>query len=261
MTSSRELSLFSGHSAKVQVRQVAEEALSLVQPLAQQMHVRLRLSLPADATMRAVCDPAFLRQMLVRVLSLAVQSSKAGKVVVGGEVAEQRVALVLHLHTEDAAALANSLVTVQRLCQAQGIVCDVSVQPSGEAVLSLAVPRRAPWRVLVIEDNPGAVDLYRRYLPVEEWQVQATTDPRVGLELVKTVRPHVVVLDIMMPHVDGWTVLRSLKENPQTRHAPVVVCSIVDDPPLAKALGACACLSKPVSQAQLLVALHRCLGE
>jgi Amt family ammonium transporter len=59
--------------------------------------------------------------------------------------------------------------------------------------------------------------------------------------------------------VDGWTLLRTLKDCPETRDIPVVICSIIHDPALGKALGAKAYLSKPISQAELLLALHRCL--
>ncbi len=73
--------------------------------------------------------------------------------------------------------------------------------------------------------------------------------------------PDVIILDIMMPHVEGWTILRELRETPGTRKVPVIVCSIVDNPELALALGAHAFLAKPVAPGQLLATLRLCVGQ
>ena len=260
-TIGEELSLFSSRPAEVQLRRVLDDALSLVQPLANELGVKLKLVSPLEERIRVVGDLAFTRQVLVRALSLAVQATTAGKIAIGAEVQDERVVLHLGFSAPEPFAFAEGLETIRRITQSQGMACEALSQSPGKVDLTLTLCRRAPKRVLIVEDNPGAVELYRRYLPVEDWQVEATSDSRVAFELIKALKPHVVILDIMMPHVDGWTVLRDLKENPQTRRTPIVICSIANDPMLARALGAAASLSKPVSQAQLLVALHRCLGE
>ena len=68
-------------------------------------------------------------------------------------------------------------------------------------------------------------------------------------------RPGAVLLDIRLPGIDGWAVLKALKADPETRDIPVIVVSIVDERARGVALGAAAYLVKPVSREELLTAL------
>ena len=69
-----------------------------------------------------------------------------------------------------------------------------------------------------------------------------------------------VVLDVMMRDTDGWTVLQRLKAEPRTQDIPVLVCSVIDEPELARTLGAAGLLKKPVSREQLLDAVAAVIG-
>jgi CheY-like chemotaxis protein len=66
-----------------------------------------------------------------------------------------------------------------------------------------------------------------------------------------------ITLDVVMPHSDGWQVLRALKENPRTREVPVILCSIVESLERGLDQGAAACLRKPVTRDELLSALWK----
>jgi CheY-like chemotaxis protein len=85
--------------------------------------------------------------------------------------------------------------------------------------------------------------------------VVSARDGESGLEAVRRDLPSAVLLDIRMPGIDGWEVLRALKEDPQTAHIPVIVVSIVDERSRGAALGAAGYLVKPVSRDDLLGAL------
>ena len=71
------------------------------------------------------------------------------------------------------------------------------------------------------------------------------------------IRPDIIVLDIMLPDVDGWDLLTRLSEHPETRGIPVIVCSVVSDPDLTRALGARASLSKPVQRQEFIRSLDQ----
>jgi len=256
---SEELAVFSHRPAEVRLAAVVGEALALVKPLADSLRIGLSAPAISDAALSVVADRAFLGQLLVQALSVAVQSARPGSVAIAAELAADGVQVLLRLRTSEPQAFGPRVESLRRLAQAEGIACRAEVSASGEARLVLGLPQGGPVRVLVVEDNPGAVELYRRYLVAGDYQLQAISDPRLAHDTVLGMRPHVVVLDVMMPHRDGWTVLRALKTDPRTADVPVIICSVVEDPALAGSLGAAACLSKPVSRSELLTALQRCL--
>ena len=111
--------------------------------------------------------------------------------------------------------------------------------------------------VLVIEDDPSAQELLRLHLESAGYGVLVTANGRQGLEWLSQVRPDAVILDILLPEMDGWEILQRLKSDPQTRSIPVMVVSVVDDRQLGLALGAVDYLVKPVSRELLLESLGR----
>ncbi len=77
-----------------------------------------------------------------------------------------------------------------------------------------------------------------------------------GLRLADDLAPAAIILDIMMPEVDGWELLQRLHTRASTSGIPVIICSAFSDPELAFSLGAASCLSKPLQRQDLLVALR-----
>lgn len=115
--------------------------------------------------------------------------------------------------------------------------------------------------VLCVDDDPGVITLYRRYLEKHGFEVIGLTDPQGVLEVVRRVRPDVITLDIMMPQKDGWAVLQELKTDPEARRIPVIVCSIVDERGRGFSLGAAEYLVKPFTEEELLEAIQRVDGR
>ncbi len=82
-------------------------------------------------------------------------------------------------------------------------------------------------------------------------------DGQSALEVARARRPDIIVLDVLLPRMDGWTVLRALKESPETRSIPVVVHSVVDNRAFGFSLGAFDYLVKPVAPGRLFEILSR----
>ena len=110
--------------------------------------------------------------------------------------------------------------------------------------------------IVVIEDDRRSLDLMAAYLSGAAITVVTARDGQSGLNAVRRDHPSAVLLDIRMPGIDGWEVLRALKEDPETAHIPVIVVSIVDERSRGAALGAAGYLVKPVSRDELLGALN-----
>jgi signal transduction histidine kinase/CheY-like chemotaxis protein len=111
--------------------------------------------------------------------------------------------------------------------------------------------------VVVVEDDRRSFDLLRVYLEAAGARVVSARDGQEGLDTVRRLSPAGVILDILLPGVDGWEVLAQLKADPATVAIPVVVVSMLDERGRGFALGAAEYLVKPVSKEQLLAALYR----
>ena len=105
--------------------------------------------------------------------------------------------------------------------------------------------------VLVVDDEASQRDLMTRFLRRQGFAVQTAADGTAGLELARTLLPRVILLDVMMPGIDGWSVLNALKADPVTEAIPVVMVSFVADPGMSAALGATDAVPKPVDWARL----------
>jgi len=109
---------------------------------------------------------------------------------------------------------------------------------------------------LLIEDDGNATELMRALLVREGYRVAAARTAEEGLELAKAL-PAVIVLDILLPGMDGWECLARLKQTPALAHIPVVIVSMVADREKGRALGAAAVLQKPLRREELLAAVTR----
>ena len=115
----------------------------------------------------------------------------------------------------------------------------------------------APVRgeVVVIEDDRPSLDLFSAYLSRAALKVTTARDGQSGLAAVRRTQPSAVLLDIRLPGIDGWAVLKTLKAEQRTRDIPVIVVSIVDERARGVAMGAAAYLVKPIGREELLTAL------
>ena len=115
-------------------------------------------------------------------------------------------------------------------------------------------------QVLCIDDDPEVIEILRNYLIPEGYSVIEANSGNEGIEKAEKFNPSAITLDIMMPHKDGWQVLRELKQNPKTKHIPVVIHSIIENRPLAISLGAVDVVTKPTDSQKLLSLIKKEYG-
>ena len=109
--------------------------------------------------------------------------------------------------------------------------------------------------ILVVEDDPRSADLLRVILEGAGHAVVVARDGVEGLELARRLGPAAIVLDVLLPRLDGWELLARLKRDPATSGLPVVIVSMLDERGAGFALGAAEYLVKPVDRDALLGAL------
>jgi GAF domain-containing protein/CheY-like chemotaxis protein/HAMP domain-containing protein len=115
--------------------------------------------------------------------------------------------------------------------------------------------------VLAVDDDPGVITLYRRYLEPQGYRVVGVNRSDEVLQRVRELRPFVITLDVLMPHKDGWQVIQELKREPDTRAIPVIMASIIAEQGRGFSLGAADYLVKPILEQDLLAAVRRLDGE
>ncbi|NWG15715.1 MAG: response regulator [Chloroflexi bacterium] len=111
--------------------------------------------------------------------------------------------------------------------------------------------------VLVIDDDASVRDVVSRFLAKEGFNVRVAVNGQEGLRIAREFKPDVITLDVMMPGMDGWSVLTSLKADPELATIPVVMMTIVSDKNLGYALGASDYLTKPIDRERLVSVLRR----
>ena len=110
--------------------------------------------------------------------------------------------------------------------------------------------------VLVIDDEAAVRNLLVRFLTAEGFRPVTAADGQEGLRLAREVRPDVILLDVIMPRLDGWAVLTALKGDPELADIPVVLLTITDDSSMGYLLGATEYLTKPVDTHRLAAVLE-----
>ncbi len=111
--------------------------------------------------------------------------------------------------------------------------------------------------ILVIDDDLATRELLTRFLTREGFTVRVAADGRSGLALAQALKPRVIILDVTMPRMDGWEVLRKLKDDTHLAAIPVVMCTIIDEQNLGFSLGASDYVMKPVDWERLKEVLAR----
>jgi CheY-like chemotaxis protein len=115
--------------------------------------------------------------------------------------------------------------------------------------------------VLIIDDDPTVGELMKRQLLKENYKVVIAPNGKEGVRLARDLQPDVIILDILMPEMDGWSVLRTLKADPKVSDIPVIMASILDEKNKGFSLGAADFLSKPVQKEYLMKSIRNLIGN
>ncbi len=129
--------------------------------------------------------------------------------------------------------------------------------PASSGPSSMRASGKSRRVVLVIDDDRDAVEILKRNLVKNGYDVLTAYSGREGVDLAKKMKPAAITLDVMMPDMDGWSVLSELKSDPSLAQIPVIMVTMLQDRQLGFSLGASEFLTKPVDQAQLSTILGR----
>ena len=117
--------------------------------------------------------------------------------------------------------------------------------------------------ILIVEDEPKNMTLTRDILKISGYETIEAVDGRQGIDKAKSAKPNLILMDIMMPKMDGYAACREIKADPATKNIPVIMLTAVGydlNKKLAKQMGADGYVTKPFSRQQLIDAISLLLG-
>jgi len=240
------------------VEQVVAAAVTLQQVVAQRRGVTLLVS-PIQPGLTAAAHPSALRQVLLMAIGRFIERATMGTVDISATESDGQIELQISCQVDPGEAPANWGL-VRDIMSAEGGSAQVRQDGAG-LTLNLEAPAAGSVTVLVVDDNPDIVYFYQRCIAGTRYRVVHESRGQRIFAAIAEYAPAVIVLDIMLPDVDGWELLSNLHNHPTTRSIPVLICSVVQEDTLARTLGATQCLHKPLSHAEFIEALDRALGQ
>jgi twitching motility two-component system response regulator PilH len=117
--------------------------------------------------------------------------------------------------------------------------------------------------ILVIEDDPDQRRLMERTLTTSGYRILTASDGQTGLESALAIQPRLIILDVVMPRMNGYQTARALKQNPATAAIPILMVTTKQEPAdefWSTQVGADAFLTKPLDITELIKAVGRLLG-
>src|SRR5690606_10963029 len=111
--------------------------------------------------------------------------------------------------------------------------------------------------ILVVDDDPAALRLLSRSLVKEGYRVIEARTGKEAIDQARAHRPAVITLDVLLPHIDGWSVLSALKADAELRDIPVIMITVLKERGMAFSLGASDFMTKPVDREALKSMLRR----
>jgi CheY-like chemotaxis protein len=246
------------------VAQLVETALKTGEPLLARAEgttiVRLTPALPPVRGQTTT-----LRQIVLNLLLAAVGAASRPVVTIESSYAHDRINLTFSTASSSENVPAASqldhtefLSLAQQLAQVSGGSVEQVDPPGNQAFmvrLSLVAVERIP--VLFVDDNLDSLRLFERSLTGTRFHFTGTRDPLDALRLAGDIGARIIILDIMLPGIDGWEILGRLREHPLLGSIPVIISTILPHEQLAISLGATGFLRKPVVREALIDLLDR----
>jgi len=242
----------------------------------------------ADNLPRLTTDRGKLQHVLYNLLSNAMKFTQSGGVTVRALLAEQDKQFVVEVSDTGIGIEPQQLhslfdqfrkvgVAASRSSESGGLGLSLTKQLvetlGGEIGVSSEIGRGSVFRVtipvatglhkpnnlrviLAIDDDEDLLELLASSLEPAGFRVVQCRDGESGLAKARELNPYAVTLDIKLPHLDGWSVLQELKNDPRTADIPVIVLSVIDDRARGQSLGVNAYITKPFSRDRLIAELR-----
>lgn len=214
----------------------------------------------ADGLPDLAAHPLALRQALISVLTIAIHRCQDARLSMACNPSDEEVEIRISCPCKRQASMGREDEDAQNLRMAQKLadLCGGRLIVSDEATsfaAVLTIPAFERLTVLVIDDHVDTLQLLERCTSGTRYRLICVREATGVMDMVRELHPQVIVLDVMMPEIDGWALLGELRQHPETRDIPVILCTVLPQEELALFSGAAAFLQKPVTRQAVIDAL------
>jgi CheY-like chemotaxis protein len=231
-----------------------EEVVSMLKPTFSEQIPDLHMQFP-DSLPPVFVDTTLIRQALFHLLRNLLQDNLGDEISLQAQIRDNQVEINIQGGKAVTDPSSSDLQIARLFIQRQGGTLATEISEDQRTTMVIKLPQANPPKVLVIDDNEAIHQLFERYLAPHFYELLHVYDGLTALQMAAEVRPDIIILDVMMPAVDGWQVLRNLVENPVTMRIPIIICSVLKEAELAFSLGARAYIKKPVDRMELVATL------
>lgn len=262
------------HWERVNLNTLLDDVCTLLAPRFHQTGVTVTHDAPTTEstdTHTLLTDRTLLRQALLNLVSYALDTvTGRGDLRIAVESVQSLAQKTVSIRVQEVPKL-DQATSGQAGREEVGLAVAIAIVAALGGELTVATPHQV-WQahlwlpssaiktILVVDDNATLAALIQRYLGGHQLTVVSAHTGDDALHLARQIRPHLILLDIMMPGHDGWEILAALTGEPAVAAIPIVICSVLQETELARAMGASDYLAKPFTQLQLLTVLRRWLG-
>jgi CheY-like chemotaxis protein len=240
--------------------------LETARPHIQALQVSVACSLPDNLPPLNVRQTT-VRQAILNIITTAARYAPGGQINIAVQDLPRQASVQIHIEAHYAGPSsvdkkdADNLDVAQKLISISEGSLTVTIDAEAEIPFraDVVLPVSEQISVLIIDDNADTLTLLERYLAGSRYHFIGASNPQEVLTLAEELGPDIIVLDVMLPGIDGWELLGRLREHPQIGAAPIIVCTILPQEDFALTLGAAQFLRKPVSREALLSALDQVL--
>lgn len=244
---------------KIELAELIKPVLERLAPLLAGLQVSLDLLQATTVDVQVIP----MQQALQHLLNLIVQGFQDGALAISAQLEGANLAVQFRARRSPGKAgsapntMTEGLALTESLVAAAGGQLSCQLQPAAfEASLTIKASAGSHL-VLVVDDNQDTLLLIERYLAGSRYPFSGTRQPEKLLTLVESLHPAAILLDVMLPNIDGWTLLSQLRAHPSSQNLPVIVSTILPQEEIALMLGADAFLKKPFTPEVLLATLER----
>ena len=239
-------------------------AQMMLSTLASQHGVAVRIEKPQTG-IQASADPAVLRQVLINMLTEVIPTIPGTALDISARESAGDAVFAIQgptgwLADEDSLRKQRGIEMSVAVLQVYGGNLWLDHRDPAHTRLYFSVPAYSRPRILAVDDDGDTIRYYRRIIEPHGYTVEAASNATEMRASVSRQLPQLITLDVLMPEEDGWDMLQELRATPQTANIPVIVCSVLDQPKLALAMGANHVLNKPVAPESFLALIRESLA-